>query len=135
VHARSELKEVVGGLDYLIVLTPYSEATRNSVDGAVIAAMKPGSFLVNIARGGIIDENALLAALDSGHLAGAAMDAFATEPLPPDSPFWSRQNVIVTPHNAGASDAYHLRAFPVLEENIRRFLAGDYANMINLVRR
>jgi phosphoglycerate dehydrogenase-like enzyme len=133
--ARKDLEQIVGSLDYLIVLTPYSPESRGTVSAAVIQAMKPGSYLINIARGGIVDEDALLAAIDSGHLAGAAFDAFATEPLPADHPLWSRENVIVTPHNAAANDFYHLKAFPIIEHNIRCYLAGEPDRMINRVAR
>jgi len=87
------------------------------------------------ARGGVVDEPALVEALQQGRIAGAALDVFNEEPLPPGHPFWSMRNVIVTAHLGGFCDVYVDRALPIVEANIRRFLAGDLDNMINMVRR
>jgi D-2-hydroxyacid dehydrogenase (NADP+) len=135
VYGRDELVSVVGGLDFLVVLTPYLPATHNIVDGAVLAAMKSTSYLINLARGGVVDERALVDALERDKIAGAALDVFNQEPLPPTHPFWSMKNVIVTSHLGGFYDGYADHALPVVEENIRKFLAGDTANLINLVKR
>jgi D-2-hydroxyacid dehydrogenase (NADP+) len=135
VYARDELISAVGDVDYLIALTPYSTATRHIVDAAVLSAMKPTSYFINLARGGVVDEGALIAALQSGRIAGAALDVFNDEPLPQDHPFWTVKNVIVMAHLGGFYDGYAERALPVVEENIRRFLAGDTMNMINVVKR
>jgi D-2-hydroxyacid dehydrogenase (NADP+) len=133
-YTRDELAEAVRGLDYLVLLTPYTPATRNCIDAKVLAAMKPGAYLVNLARGGIVDEEALIDALKSKRIAGAALDVFAQEPLPADHPFWDMDEVIVTTHQGGFCDVYVNFALPVIEENLRRFLAGNTAGMINLVR-
>jgi len=135
VCGREELVGAVGSLDFLVVLTPYSSATHNIVDATVFSAMKPGSYFINLARGGVVDEQALIQALERGQIAGAALDVFSQEPLPEGHPLWGMKNVIVTPHLAGFYDGYAAHALPVVEENIRRFLAGDTANMINVVRR
>ena len=135
VYARDELISAVRDLDYLVALTPYSAATRHIVDGAVFSAMKPASYFINLARGGVVDEAALIAALQNWRIAGAALDVFNVEPLPQNHPFWTMKNVIVTPHLGGFYDGYAERALPVVEENIRRFLAGDIKNMINVVKR
>jgi phosphoglycerate dehydrogenase-like enzyme len=132
---RGELQSAVKELDFLVLLTPYTLETRNIVGAKVFDAMKPGAYLVNLARGGIVDEDALVGALRSGQLAGAALDVFATEPLPPDSPLWGMENVIVTQHQGGFFDGYPRFAIPVVEENLRKYLAGDTANMINIVER
>lgn len=132
---RSELRSAVKDLDFLVLLTPYTPETRNIVGPKVFAAMKPGAYLVNLARGGIVDEDALVEALKSGQLAGAALDVFATEPLPADSPLWNMENVIVTQHQGGFFDGYPRFAIPVVEENLRKYLAGDTAGMINIVKR
>jgi D-2-hydroxyacid dehydrogenase (NADP+) len=134
-HHRDELVEVVRGLDYFVLLAPYSAATRGIVDAAVLAAMKPDSYLINLARGGVVDEAALLETLRRGGIAGAALDVFGEEPLPADHPFWGLENVILTPHLGGFCDVYVDHALPVVEANMRRFLAGDFANMINIVQR
>lgn len=133
-YSRHELLQFAGQLDFLVVLTPYSAATRHIVNANVLAAMKRAAYLINLARGGVVDEDALLAALKDGRLAGAALDVFSQEPLPPDHPFWSMENVIITPHLGGFYDEYADRALPIVEENLRRFLAGDTKNMINVVR-
>jgi D-2-hydroxyacid dehydrogenase (NADP+) len=97
--------------------------------------MKPDSYLINLARGGVVDEAALLDTLQQGKIAGAALDVFGEEPLPEDHPFWALENVILTPHLGGFCDVYVDHALPVVTENMRRFLAGDAANMINIVKR
>jgi len=135
VYARDDLLEAVRGLDYLVLLTPLSPATHKSVDARVLAAMKPTSYLINLARGGVVDEAALIDALKGKRIAGAALDVFAQEPLPPDHPFWDLDNVIITTHQGGFCDVYVKFAMPVIEQNLRKFLAGDAAGMINLVKR
>jgi phosphoglycerate dehydrogenase-like enzyme len=135
VYDRSQLLEAVRELDYLVLLTPLTPQTRNSVDAKVLAAMKPGAYLVNLARGGVVDEAALMAALKNKQLAGAALDVFATEPLPMDHPLWDMESVIVTTHQGGFCDVYVNFAMPVIEENLRKFIAGDTASMINRVKR
>ena len=133
--AREELEQAVREVDYLVLLTPYTPETHGIVNEKIFAAMKPTSHLFNLARGGVVDENALLAALQAGQIAGAALDVFVGEPLREDHPFWSMDNVIVTPHLGGFHDEYADRALPTVEENVRRFLAGDTQHMINVVRR
>jgi phosphoglycerate dehydrogenase-like enzyme len=133
-HPVSELHRVVPELDYLVLLTPYSPATHNIVDARVLAAMKPTAYLVNVARGGVVDEDALLEALRAGRLAGAGLDVFNQEPLPPDHPFWAFENVIITTHQGGFCDTYVDLAMPIIEHNMRCFLAGDINAMINLAK-
>ena len=132
-HSRDELLQVAGDFDFLVLLTPLTAATRNSIDGKVFAAMKPSSFLVNLARGGVVDEAALVEALNSKSLAGAALDVFNEEPLPADHPFWAMQNVIITTHQGGFCDVYIDYALPTVEANMQRFLSGDIGGMINVV--
>jgi D-2-hydroxyacid dehydrogenase (NADP+) len=132
---REDLITAVGNFDFLILLTPYSAATRNIIDSRVFSAMKTSSYLINLARGGVVDETALIKALENHQIAGAALDVFSQEPLPEKHPLWGMKNVILTPHLAGFYDGYAARALPVIEENIRRFLAHDIANMINVVQR
>jgi phosphoglycerate dehydrogenase-like enzyme len=134
-YLRKELIAVAGELDYLVLLVPYSEETRHSIDARVFAAMKPSSYLINLARGGIVDEDALMAALNSGQIAGAALDVFQEEPLPPEHPLWTMKNVIITPHLGGFCDVYAERALPTIEHNMACFLRGDIDSMVNMVRR
>ncbi|MDT0683814.1 D-2-hydroxyacid dehydrogenase [Roseicyclus sp. F158] len=124
IYARSALADAAAEADFLVVLVPLSAQTRHIVGAEVLAAMKPGAFLVNIARGGCVDEDALLDALTSGSIAGAGMDVFATEPLPADSPLRSAPNAILTPHVGGFADVYHEQCFPTLLENFRAYDAG-----------
>jgi phosphoglycerate dehydrogenase-like enzyme len=132
---RDDLESAVRELDFLVLLTPYTPETHGIVGAKMLAAMKPSAFLVNLARGGIVDEEALVGALREKRLAGAALDVFAAEPLPEDHPFWSMDNVIVTPHLGGFHDQYAEEALPTVVENFRKFLAGDLDNMKNVVKR
>ena len=131
--SRDELMRVVDEFDFLVLLTPLTAATRNSIDAKVFAAMKPSAFLVNLARGGVVDEPALVEALRAGRIGGAALDVFNEEPLPGDHPFWSMQNVIITTHQGGFCDVYIDYALPTVEANMRCFLKGDFDGMINVV--
>jgi phosphoglycerate dehydrogenase-like enzyme len=132
-YARDDLITAVKELDFFVLLTPLTAATRGIVDARVLAAMKPGSYLINIARGGVVDETALANALQQGKIAGAALDVFVQEPLPPDHPFWSMKNVIITTHQGGFCDVYPDLAWPIIEANMQCFLSGDTKNMINMV--
>ena len=131
---RDELEQAVRELDYLVLLTPYSAATRGIVGEKVLAAMKPSSYLVNLARGGVVDEGALVRVLQEGRIAGAALDVFGQEPLPAEHPFWSMERVLITPHLGGFCDVYVDQALPVVEHNIRCYLAGERGKMRNIVR-
>jgi phosphoglycerate dehydrogenase-like enzyme len=105
----------------LILTLPLTDASRGIIDADVLAALRPSASLINVARGALVDEAALLGALQDGRLAGAVLDVFGQEPLPPDSPWWDAPNVIVTPHASGVT----LRYFDeLLVENVRRYLAG-----------
>jgi D-2-hydroxyacid dehydrogenase (NADP+) len=97
--------------------------------------MKPDSYLINLARGGVVDEKALLDALKAKRIAGAALDVFAQEPLKSDSELWDLDNVIITCHQAATHDNSARNNLPTIQENIRRFLASDYKNMKNLISR
>jgi len=132
---RHDLAETVRELDYFVLLTPYSKETHHIVDARVLAAMKSDAYLINLARGDVVDEDALLQVLRFGGIAGAALDVFSQEPLPEDHPFWTLPNLLITPHVGGFNDGYPRQAIPVLLENIRRFAAGDTANMLNVVQR
>ena len=134
-HGREELEQAVKDCDYFVLLTPLTPETKNIVDAKIFAAMKPSSFFINLARGGVVDEDALAQALKDGKLAGAALDVFAKEPLPEHSPFWDMENVIITQHQGGFFDGYPRFAIPVIEENLRKYLTGDLKGMINVVKR
>jgi len=130
-----ELDRAAAEADFLVVITPYSAQTHKIVNDKVLRAMKPGACLINVARGGVCDEDAVLAALRENRIAGAALDVFVTEPLRPDHPFWRDERVIVTPHMSGGSDFSPALLMPMIESNIRCFLEGRMQDMINIVAR
>jgi phosphoglycerate dehydrogenase-like enzyme len=132
---RNDLTKVAGDLDFLVVLTPLSAETRNIIDENVFAAMKPTAYLVNVARGGVVDEPALIAALEAGKIAGAGLDVFSQEPLPSDNPLWKTKNLTIFSHLGGYSQGYEDRAMPTIAGNMAKFLAGDLKSMINIVRK
>ena len=132
--SRDQLEQAVRELDYLVLLTPYSAATRGIVGEKVLAAMKASSYLINLARGGVVDEPALIKALQEGRIAGAALDVFMQEPLREDHPYWSMDRVLITAHLGGFCDVYVDQALPVVERNIRHFLAAERGKMVNVVK-
>jgi phosphoglycerate dehydrogenase-like enzyme len=111
-------------MDALVLACPLTEQTRGLIGAAELALLRPGAVLVNIARGPVVDEEALVSALRSGHLGGACLDVFATEPLPPASPLWDMPNVIVSPHSAATVAAENGLLTDLFIENLRRWLAG-----------
>ncbi|WGF86466.1 2-hydroxyacid dehydrogenase [Marinivivus vitaminiproducens] len=117
------LLPMLGKVEILVVMLPSTPRTRGLIGERELAALPRGAVLVNVARGDIVDEPALIAALQDGHLGGATLDVFATEPLPADSPLWTMENVLVTPHVASA--AIPATAAAQIAENIRRVRAGD----------
>jgi phosphoglycerate dehydrogenase-like enzyme len=133
VYPRSQIADAFAESDYVVVLTPYSAETHHMVDAAAIGSMKPNGYFINLARGGVVDERAVLDALQKAAIAGAAMDVFATEPLPADSPMWDAPNVIVTSHMGGFSDCYPEQLAPIVEHNLRCVLSGALDEMRNRV--
>ena len=131
--ARADLVQAVAELDYFVLLTPLTPETRGIVDAKVLAAMKPSAYLVNLARGGVVNEDDLLDVLQRNAIRGAALDVFLQEPLPSEHPFWSCENALITSHQGGFCDVYPDLALPTVETNMRCFLAGDFAGMINVV--
>jgi D-2-hydroxyacid dehydrogenase (NADP+) len=99
----------------------------------MLAHMQPGSILINLARGNIVDETALEKLLRSGRIRSAALDVFAEEPLPPESPLWSTPGVIVTPHVGGLSDRYAEQALPIVLHNVRLYLDGRTEELKNII--
>lgn len=119
------LVDVAAEADFLVVATPLTPATRGLVSRDVIGRMKPSAWLVNIARGPIVDEQALLQAVKERRIAGAAIDAWWKEPLPADSEWWKLENVIVTPHVSNSSPHLKDRTLALFLENLRRWKAGE----------
>jgi phosphoglycerate dehydrogenase-like enzyme len=134
-HPREKFLKIAPMLDFFVLLVPYAADTHRLIGAREFNAMKPSSYFINLARGGIVDEDALIEALEAGRIAGAALDVFQTEPLPPEHPLWKTRNVIVTPHMGGFCDVYAERALPTIEHNMDCFLRGDTDGMINLVRK
>jgi D-2-hydroxyacid dehydrogenase (NADP+) len=132
---RDALASAIGSFDHFVILTPLTAETRNIVDAKMLAAMKPSAFLINLARGGIVDEDALIAALREKKIGGAAIDVFVQEPLPAAHPFWAMDNVILSPHIGAFNADYIEQVLPFVKENLTRFLAGDVVNMVNVVRK
>ena len=121
----ARLLEVLPGADWLILACPLTDATRGLIGQQALGALPAGCHLVNVARGEVVDEPALIAALAEGRLAGAFLDVFAHEPLPAESPLWSLPQVIVTPHAAGHSDGHYARVAQMFLDNLQRWLAGE----------
>ena len=122
--ALSDLDAALPEHDVLVVALPLSDETRGLIDARRLALLPAGALFVNIGRGPIVDEPALIAALESGHLGGAGLDVFAEEPLPESSPLWGMPNVIVTPHSSGTCPGNHHRATEIFLENLGLYLKG-----------
>lgn len=120
-----DLDQLLAESDFVVVTVPRTPTTAGVFDRDAFARMKSSAYFICISRGGIADDDALLEALQSGQIAGAGLDAHGVEPLPPESPFWSLPNVIVTPHNGATSDGNLRRSREIVAENIRRFVAGE----------
>jgi phosphoglycerate dehydrogenase-like enzyme len=125
VHAPDRLDDLLGRADAVVVTMPLTAETRGMLDERAIARIRPGAILVNVGRGGVVDEAAMIQALRSGRLAGAALDVFATEPLPADNPLWDLPNVLISPHTAALSVREDERIVELFEENLRRYLRGE----------
>lgn len=131
VWTLDRVDELVAIADHLVLALPVDGATRRILDVDRIGRLKPTAYVVNVARGALIDEAALVDALRRGRLAGAALDVFEVEPLPGDSPLWSMPNVTITPHAAGRSPIKRRRAMELFDENLGRFERGE--PLLNLV--
>ncbi len=132
-YGPEDILQVAEVVDYFILVAPYTPQTYQIVDERVFSVMKPTAFLINIGRGELVKEEALIEVLRSNRIAGAALDTFCQEPLPSNHPFWKMKNVIITPHVGGMSDIYQEQVLTIFEENLRRFLRGERENLINLI--
>ena len=119
------LDDALGRADHVCLTVPLTRETHHLMDARRIALLRAGAFLYNISRGAVIDEAALVEALRAGKLAGAGLDVFEEEPLPPTSPLWDLDNVILTPHVAGVTPLYYDRTAALFADNLDRFLAGQ----------
>lgn len=135
VVAPDQLHDVLGRSDFVVLVVPQTAATRGMIAEPALRAMKRTAYLINIARGSVVDEAALARALREQWIAGAALDVFEREPLPSDSPFWSLPNVIVTPHVAGEPADYARRVAEVFVENLLRQRRGEpFRNVVDFDR-
>lgn len=119
------LPDLLQSADFVVLAAPLTPATQNLIDSSALALMKPGAWLINVARGGLVDERALLRGLREGKIGGAILDTFREEPLGSDSPFYDLPNVIVTPHTAWSSGRVLDRTIELFCENLRRYAAGQ----------
>ncbi|MFQ5595209.1 MAG: D-2-hydroxyacid dehydrogenase, partial [Anaerolineae bacterium] len=127
---RDNLHDLLARSDFVVIALPLTDATRHIIDAAALRVMKTSAYLINIARGAVIDEGALVRALREGWIAGAGLDVFEQEPLPADSPLWQLDNVILSPHVSSFTPLYDSRATDLFAENLRRYLAGQ--RLLNL---
>jgi D-2-hydroxyacid dehydrogenase (NADP+) len=134
-YGPEDLLKVMREVDYFIIVVPYTPETRKMIGPQALSSMKPTAFLINLARGAVIDEDALIHALSSKTIAGAALDVFSQEPLPKEHPFWKMRNVIITPHVGGWVTNYAEQVLSIFEDNLQRFLKGERNNLVNLVER
>lgn len=130
-YAADELHAMLHESDYVVLIVPLAPDTRGLIGAEELTRMKPGAVLINVARGGVIDEAALINALRSGAIGGAALDVFEQEPLPASSPLWSLPNVILSPHIAGFTLQYDERAMALFAENLSRYVNGE--TLLNVV--
>ncbi len=131
VGGPEELPRLLAESDYVVLAAPLTAETYNMIDAAALETMKPGAWLINIARGALVDDRALLNTLREGRIGGAILDAFREEPLPPTSPFYDLPNVIVTPHTAWSTGRVLDRSIELFCDNLRHFAAGE--PLINVV--
>jgi phosphoglycerate dehydrogenase-like enzyme len=131
VFGAHQLEEVLPQADYVLLCPPVTSATERIINRARLEKMKPEAYLINVSRGNLIDEPALLRALQERRIAGAALDVFEEEPLAESSPFWSLDNVLITPHTAAVTEKLWERHYDLIAENLKRFLSGQ--PLLNLV--
>lgn len=124
-HAAPAFRSLLPRAEFVVLAAPHTNETERVMGESEFELLPRGAFLINIGRGALVDESAMIEALRSGRLGGAALDVFATEPLPPDSPLWAMPNVLISPHSASTSDRENGRLTDLFCENLRSFLAGE----------
>jgi phosphoglycerate dehydrogenase-like enzyme len=133
IYPPEATRSMLAQCDYVVITLPLTTKTHHLFNEEVFKAMKPTAFLINVGRGRIIEESALIKALKKGWIAGAGLDVFEEEPLPSESPLWQMENVIISPHISGMTPAYDERAVDIFITNLQRYLAGE--RLLNLVDR
>ncbi len=129
--APADLPRVLPRAEYLVLVTPHTDETEKMIGAAELASLPQGAIVINVARGAVVDETALIESLRSGHLGGAALDVFEHEPLPLSSPLWDMPNVLVSPHSGSTSDRENERLTNLFCENLRRYL--DHKSLLNVL--
>ena len=124
-RASSRLSEMLTQADYIVVAVPVTPATKGMIGREQLSKMKSDACLINVGRGPLIDEAALIDALRQKRIGGAGLDVFDQEPLPSDSPLWDLENLLITPHTAGMTDRLWYRHYELFSENLRRYLSGQ----------
>lgn len=133
VYKGSEQDRVLGEADYLTIIVPLTSQTQGMIGEKELRQMKSSAVLINVARGSVVDEIALISALENRLIAGAALDVFVEEPLPASHPFWGMEQVILTPHVSGRSPYYMERAMEIFRDNLGRWSAGNRTNLRNII--
>ncbi|MDC0196396.1 D-2-hydroxyacid dehydrogenase [Gammaproteobacteria bacterium] len=133
IFSRENINEAVAEVDFLVALVPYGADTDKIINAETFKSMKPSACLINVARGGVVDENALIEALNKGEIAAAGLDVYEVSPLPSESPLWDMENVFMTPFTGGRSDMYADRILTVIEPNLRAYIARNLDQMINVI--
>ncbi|MFK7880845.1 D-2-hydroxyacid dehydrogenase [Roseobacter sp.] len=135
VHGASDLPNLLARANFIAVSTPLTPATRGLIGTDEIAAMKPGVIIADVSRGGVVDQTALHAALQTKHVAAAALDVFKIEPLPPTDPLWDLENVIISPHCSSVHEGWEKASFDLFIENLGRWIRGsELVNVVDPVR-
>ena len=135
IFSRENINEAVADVDFLVALVPYGADTDKIINAETFKSMKPSACLINVARGGVVDESALIEALNNGEIAAAGLDVYEVDPLPGESPLWDMDNVFMTPFTGGRSDMYTERILTVIEPNLRAYIDGNLDEMINVIKR
>jgi phosphoglycerate dehydrogenase-like enzyme len=131
---RAQIRDAAAEADFLIVLVPLDDTTRHMIDADIFAAMKPSAIVINLARGDVIDEPAMIEALRTKRIGGAGLDVFSIEPLPKDHPLWDMPNVMMSPRVGGMSDIYDRQILPVVSHNLLAWRDGRIADLRNVIR-
>src|SRR5690606_13378309 len=118
VVTTADLRNVLGSSDFVVLCVPLTGETRGLLNRSVLESMKPGAYLIDISRGTIVDQTALAELIETGHIGGALLDVFETEPLPTDSPLWELENALITPHVSGTTPFYMERAIDIFLQNL-----------------
>ncbi|OEF98803.1 hydroxyacid dehydrogenase [Vulcanibacillus modesticaldus] len=133
VFKHEQLHDLLAESDYVVVIVPLTEKTYHLIGEQEFKAMKNTAYFINISRGDVIDELAIINALENGEIAGAVLDVFSEEPLPTDHPLWSLENCFITPHLSGRSPKYMERALEIFINNLNKYIEDNYSTMENLI--